>query len=81
MSRRRFSGRRLVIASSAIAAALAVPAAIVALVGPAGAAVTPTNGGTYTLANGSSGKCVDVTGAGTDNGVRLIQVQCGSTTP
>ncbi|OON28026.1 MULTISPECIES: RICIN domain-containing protein [unclassified Micromonospora] len=79
MSRTRFSGRRIAIASSAAAAALAAPAAIVALVTPAGAAVAPVNGGTYTLASGSSGKCVVVTGAGTDNGARLAQVQCDST--
>ncbi|MEV6694972.1 RICIN domain-containing protein [Micromonospora sp. NPDC051196] len=79
MFRKRFSGRRVAIASSAVVAALAVPAAIVAVVGPAGAAVTPTNGGTYTLASGSSGKCVVVSGAATSNAALLTQVACDTT--
>ena len=51
-------------------------AAIVYSVLPSQAATTPVGGGVYTLANGASGKCVDVTGASTANSALLIQVAC-----
>ncbi|QLQ36540.1 pectinesterase family protein [Micromonospora robiginosa] len=80
MSKRALPGRRVGVLSTAAAVALTVPVAVVALGGPADAA-TPVAGGTYTLANGASGKCIVVTGAGTDNGVRLAQVACDAGAP
>ncbi|MEU4159208.1 RICIN domain-containing protein [Actinoplanes sp. NPDC026670] len=59
--------------------AVAVPVAIVAVsMLPAAAATTPVAGGVYTLASGSSGKCIDVTGASADNSALLVQVACNS---
>ncbi|BEL02717.1 hypothetical protein Q0Z83_009080 [Actinoplanes sichuanensis] len=58
---------------------LAVPIAIVALsIGPSEAATTPVDGGIYTIASGASGKCIDVTGAGTGNGALLVQIACNT---
>ncbi|MGC5016010.1 pectinesterase family protein [Streptosporangium sp. DT93] len=63
--------------AGAIAAALAAPVALVALTaGPGMAAAAPVDGGVYTLASGSSGKCVNVAGASADNGALLVQVAC-----
>ncbi|WP_344142744.1 RICIN domain-containing protein, partial [Polymorphospora rubra] len=39
-------------------------------------AAAPVNSGVYTLASASSGKCVQVAGAATGNGVLLTQVAC-----
>ncbi|WP_407566751.1 pectinesterase family protein [Polymorphospora sp. A560] len=39
-------------------------------------AATPADSGVYTLASASSGKCVQVAGAGTGNGALLTQVAC-----
>ncbi|GAA1621877.1 RICIN domain-containing protein [Actinoplanes couchii] len=51
-----------------------LPAGLVAAVTlPAAAATTPVAGGVYTLASGSSGKCVDVTSASL-----LVQVACNA---
>jgi pectate lyase len=36
--------------------------------------------GVYTLANGASGKCINVTGASTDNSALLVQTACAATT-
>ncbi|MGJ6964141.1 pectinesterase family protein [Streptosporangium sp. G11] len=58
------------------AAALVVASAVVAVAWPSQAAVAPVAGGVYTLASGSSGKCVDVAGASADNGALLVQVAC-----
>ncbi|MBO3742664.1 RICIN domain-containing protein [Actinoplanes sp. NEAU-H7] len=56
---------------------LAVPAVVVGLFAlPSEAAVTPVAGGVYTLASGSSGKCVQV--AGTANGGLLTQAACST---
>ncbi|WP_430785335.1 RICIN domain-containing protein [Actinoplanes sp. G11-F43] len=56
---------------------LAVPIAIVALSTlPSSAATTPVSGGVYTLASGSSGKCVVVSGASTADSAPLVQVAC-----
>ncbi|MEV0734314.1 RICIN domain-containing protein, partial [Polymorphospora sp. NPDC050346] len=55
-----------------------VPAAVVGVVlsaSPSAAAV-PVNSGVYTLASASSGKCVQVAGAGTGNAALLTQVAC-----
>ncbi|MFC7533053.1 RICIN domain-containing protein [Actinoplanes sp. GCM10030250] len=72
MPRRR---RRGVMAAGVLA--VAVPGAIVTVsMLPAAAAVTPVGGGVYALASGSSGKCVDVTGASADNSALLIQAAC-----
>ncbi|MEV6694973.1 pectinesterase family protein [Micromonospora sp. NPDC051196] len=72
------SGRRLGVLSTVTAAAVAIPVTLVALGGPAGAA-TPVAGGVYTLASGSSGKCVVVSGAATSNAALLTQVACDTT--
>src|SRR5262245_33346477 len=59
---------------------VAVPTAVVAVsVWPSEAAVAPVDGGVYTLANGSSGKCLNVAAAGTGNGALLQQIACSST--
>jgi pectinesterase len=59
-------------------------AATAALVGiitlPSEAATTPVGDGVYTLANGASGKCVNVTGSSVDNSALLVQVACAATT-
>ncbi|MFI7132227.1 RICIN domain-containing protein [Nonomuraea sp. NPDC050153] len=57
------------------AAVLVSATALVGAAGPAQAAA-PADGGVYTLASGSSGKCVDVTGSSADNGALLVQVAC-----
>ncbi|MFC4071092.1 rhamnogalacturonan lyase family protein [Actinoplanes subglobosus] len=58
---------------------VAVPAGLVAVsMLPADAATTPVAGGVYTLASGSSGKCVDVTGASADNSAPLVQTACNA---
>jgi pectate lyase len=57
----------------ALVAALVAPMMYVA--SPAQAA-TPANGGIYTLANGSSGKCLEVAGGSVDNGALLQQAAC-----
>ncbi|GAA3234293.1 RICIN domain-containing protein [Dactylosporangium siamense] len=60
-----------------VAFAAAVPIGVVALtVWPSEAAVVPVGGGVYTLASGSSGKCVVVSGTG--NGGLLTQVACNA---
>jgi len=57
---------------------LVAPAAIVAVsVLPANAA-TPANGGVYTLAAGSSGRCLEVAGGSADNGALLQQASCSA---
>ncbi|MEV6304496.1 pectinesterase family protein [Actinoplanes sp. NPDC051861] len=57
--------------------ALALPAGlVVAFALPSEAAVAPVSGGVYTLASGSSGKCVQA--AGTANGGLLTQVTCSA---
>ncbi|MEU0554072.1 RICIN domain-containing protein [Dactylosporangium sp. NPDC006015] len=62
-----------------LASVLAASAGVVAVtVWPSEAAVTPVNGGVYTLASASSGKCV--VAAGTGNGGLLTQVACAATT-
>ncbi|MGW0203799.1 hypothetical protein, partial [Nonomuraea sp. NPDC003201] len=51
-----------------IAVVLAMPVTVLTLsTGASSAAAAPADGGVYTLASGSSGKCVDVTGASADN--------------
>ncbi|MBW6434970.1 ricin-type beta-trefoil lectin domain protein [Actinoplanes hulinensis] len=56
---------------------LAVPALVVGLFAlPSEAAVTPVAGGVYTLASGSSAKCVQA--AGTANGGLLTQIACNT---
>jgi pectin methylesterase-like acyl-CoA thioesterase len=55
---------------------LAVPACLVAITTPAQAAATPTGGGTYTIAAGNSGRCIDVTAGSLDNGGLLQQWGC-----
>ncbi|KUL23950.1 RICIN domain-containing protein [Actinoplanes awajinensis] len=60
--------------------ALALPAAaVIAVALPSAAATAPAPGGVYTLASGSSGKCVDVTGASTASSALLIQLACTTT--
>src|SRR5690242_17884695 len=63
--------RRLIIA----AVALLVPVAVVQQPTVAAAAV-PLDGGIYTLANASSGKCLEVAGGSVDNGALLQQAAC-----
>jgi ricin-type beta-trefoil lectin protein len=41
------------------------------------AATTPVASGVYTLASGSSGKCVDVPSSSTTSGTQLQQYSCG----
>jgi pectin methylesterase-like acyl-CoA thioesterase len=62
-----------VAAISVLAAAL-----VVTFVHTSEAAVAPVDGGVYTLASGSSGKCISAAGSG--NGALLTQVACGSST-
>jgi hypothetical protein len=63
-----------------LVAVLAVPVAVIAVsVWPSAAATDPGTGGVYELASGASGKCIDVTGAGTGNSVLLVQVACSAT--
>ncbi|AWS48656.1 hypothetical protein DKM19_23965 [Streptosporangium sp. 'caverna'] len=45
---------------------------------PSQAATVPVAGGVYTLASGSSGKCVDVAGASSADGALLVQVACNA---
>ncbi|MER5650922.1 RICIN domain-containing protein [Streptosporangium sp. NPDC002524] len=61
-----------------VAAALVAATALVAVAFPSQAAAVPVADGVYTLASGSSGKCVDVAGASADNGALLVQVACNS---
>ncbi|MER5650923.1 pectinesterase family protein [Streptosporangium sp. NPDC002524] len=61
-----------------VAVVLAVPAVVAVMAGPGMAAAVPVADGVYTLASGSSGKCVDVAGASADNGALLVQVACNS---
>ncbi|WP_430786257.1 RICIN domain-containing protein [Actinoplanes sp. G11-F43] len=66
--------RRALAATGVLAAG--VPAGLVAVTMLPAAAATPVADGVYTLASGSSGKCVDVTGASTENAAPLIQTAC-----
>ncbi|MFF5082787.1 pectinesterase family protein [Actinoplanes sp. NPDC000266] len=60
-----------------LAIGVAVPAGfIVGFGSPSEAAVAPVAGGVYTVASGSSGKCLQV--AGTANGGLLTQVACNT---
>ncbi|WP_204358977.1 pectinesterase family protein [Streptosporangium sp. 'caverna'] len=62
-----------------IAVVLTVLAGVVTLTaGPGLAAAAPVAGGVYTLASGSSGKCVDVAGASSADGALLVQVACNA---
>ncbi|WP_238010441.1 RICIN domain-containing protein [Dactylosporangium sp. AC04546] len=63
-----------------LAAAVAVPAGVVAVVmlPSAEAATTPVAGGVYTVVPGASGKCVEVAGGSADNGALLQQAACAS---
>ncbi len=62
------------------AATVALSGLVVAgSVWPAEAAVAPADGGVYTLANGSSGKCAVVAGGSVDNGALLQQIACAAT--
>jgi rhamnogalacturonan endolyase len=56
-------------------AAVALLLPIVVVQQPA-AAAAPLAGGIYTLANGSSGKCLEVAGGSVDNGALLQQAAC-----
>ncbi|MEU6789484.1 pectinesterase family protein [Nonomuraea angiospora] len=65
-----------------IAVVLAVPVtALTISTGVSSAAAAPADGGVYTLASGSSGKCVEVTGASADNGALLVQTACAASAP
>jgi len=65
--------------AAGLAAVLAVPVAVMAVSAwPSAAAAGPSAGGVYELA---SGKCIDVSGAGTANMVLLVQVACGAGRP
>ncbi|WP_436757851.1 RICIN domain-containing protein [Streptosporangium sp. V21-05] len=59
-----------------VVVALVAATALVAVAFPSRAAVVPVADGVYTLASGSSGKCVDVAAASVDNGALLVQVAC-----
>jgi pectinesterase len=59
-----------------VAAVVLVASGTVALEMSPAAAVTPGSGGTYTLANGASGKCLEVPGTSTANGTLLTQAAC-----
>ncbi|WP_239163422.1 pectinesterase family protein [Paractinoplanes rishiriensis] len=63
---------------SALAVVVPATAAIVYSVLPSAAATTPVPNGIYTLASGSSGKCVDVAGKSTANSALLVQTACAS---
>ncbi|MEU4215196.1 pectinesterase family protein [Actinoplanes sp. NPDC026623] len=52
------------------------PASLLAVTTPARAAVAPAAGGTYTIAAGNSGRCIDVTAGSLDNGALLQQWGC-----
>ncbi|XVU20984.1 RICIN domain-containing protein [Actinoplanes sp. CA-054009] len=56
--------------------ALAVPVMMAISMLPVSAAVAPAAGGVYTVASGSSGKCLQV--AGTANGGLLTQIACST---
>ncbi|GIF00571.1 RICIN domain-containing protein [Paractinoplanes rishiriensis] len=63
----------------AAAIAVAVPGAVIAVtMMPSAAATAPVANGIYTLASGSSGKCVDVAGKSTANSALLVQTACAS---
>ncbi|GIE97502.1 RICIN domain-containing protein [Paractinoplanes rishiriensis] len=62
----------------AAAVAVAVTAVTAVTMLPSAAATTPVASGVYTLASGSSGKCVDVTGSSTANSALLIQTSCAA---
>ncbi|EFC84396.1 pectinesterase family protein [Parafrankia sp. EUN1f] len=68
-------GRRFGVFSSGFISAVLVLVGMVFAVGSAGAATSPVNGGVYTVASGSSGKCVHVSGAAVGNAL-LVQVAC-----
>ncbi|WP_182904126.1 RICIN domain-containing protein [Microbispora sp. H10830] len=61
-----------------LAVTTVVSAAFVGLTAWPSQAATPVANGVYTLASGSSGKCVTVDGAGTANGTVLTQLACDS---
>ena len=63
---------------AAVVAALMAATALVLVAWPSEAAGTPVSGGAYTLANGASGKCVDVAGASTANSALLAQIACNA---
>lgn len=56
----------------------AAAAGVLAVTGSSADAAAPANGGVYTLASASSGKCVNVAGASADNGALLQQIACNS---
>ncbi|WP_426511312.1 RICIN domain-containing protein [Dactylosporangium sp. McL0621] len=60
------------------AAAAVVAGGVAVAVRPAEAAGAPVAGGTYTLASGASGKCLNVSGTGTANGDLLVQLACSN---
>ncbi|MET0415097.1 MAG: RICIN domain-containing protein, partial [Actinoplanes sp.] len=72
----RTTKRRAVLA----AVIAAVPAAVIGYTIMPSEAATPVSAGVYTLASGSSGKCVDVTGASTANSALLVQSACSTAT-
>jgi rhamnogalacturonan endolyase len=72
--------KRVILAVTAVAIVVPAGIAVSSLLPASAAAVTPVGDGVYTLASGSSGKCVDVTGASVDNSALLVQVACGSAT-
>ncbi|GAA1000061.1 hypothetical protein GCM10009555_102250 [Acrocarpospora macrocephala] len=74
--RRAWSRARLI--GIPAAATLVAATALVVTAWPSRAATAPVAGGVYTLASGSSGKCVDVAGASTANGALLVQVACNA---
>jgi pectate lyase len=70
--------RRFRLPGAILVAAAAAVTAVALNVFPADAAVAPVNGGVYTLANGASGKCLEVAGGSADNGALLQQAACAS---
>ncbi len=72
------SAARTRIPGRSLAVTTVVSAAFVGLTAWPSQAATPVANGVYTLASGSSGKCVTVDGAGTANGTVLTQLACDS---
>ncbi len=61
---------RLAAAAALVLAASALP--------PTAASAAPDNNAVYLLANGSSGKCLQVSGASTANAALLVQIACNN---
>jgi len=74
LARRPWPGRRRL--GGLVALSLVLTGLVATFTGPSASAVTPVSGGTYTLANGSSGKCLEVPGTSTANGTLLTQASC-----